>query len=412
MYHKLRGLIQGVLLCWWMASGSVSAATIDLDNVKLSQLARVVYGDILKLPFMLDDKIANRQVTFFFPNAQPLQIKKSVEAYLTGAGVQVLEREGVVFLTASEAKPEQQREALVSSPLPLQSSPASTLLATSEPAPRSVVVVDLPPLDGLQRAFSPLGVALEELGGGRWLLSGTQENVAQAKSVIDQLREGSRVLNVRVVVSEFSGSDDSGWGFSAAIKALGGELSIGLGSPPPSMAAVRIKTSAVDIALGAMRSVGSFRLLQDASLRVRTGRKGRLQVGDKVPTLSQSTLDSTGRPYQSVSYQDAGLIVEVLPKLEGELVTADVSVSLSQFTKNIVSGIDSPTRSERSVQTQIESGLGQLVAVGGLQSEKQTGSSSKVFGIPLSGDEGKANSTVLVLLSFSLDSSDGPTSRF
>ena len=388
------------------ASGAASGVTVDLIDAPLAALVRVTYGEILKKPFVLDDRLAQTKVTFQWREAKPDQIKRAVDTYLSRSGIQVEDRAGVTFFSPG----------LVA--LPMSGTPTDASASTGTPERRAdgepsnlepltiSEVIEAPAIDGLDKALALLKVQVAQ-AGGKYILTGDPAQVAMAKTVIGQLATGGRVLDVRVVVTEFSGSRDDGNGFQAALAALGGKLNLVVGRPVSGAAVVSFRNHSLDVVAGIVSTAADFRLVQDARLRVRTGRKGRLTVGDKVPTLGSAALDNQSRAVQSIVYQEAGLSVEVQPFLQGETVQSDVTVTLSQFLSNSTSGIDSPVKQERAVVSQIEANLGEVVCIGGLQSQKDTDASFGFLGWTVGNQRSSNQSTVLVFLSFDTPAQPG-----
>jgi general secretion pathway protein D len=109
----------------------------------------------------------------------------------------------------------------------------------------------------------------------------------------------------------------------------------------------------------------------------------RLQVGDNVPYLTQSaqsTITNTADIINSVSYQETGVILQVVPKVNsGGLVTLDISQEVSDVAKTASSGIDSPTFSERKVRSHVVVQDGQTIGLAGLISDNVSRSNA---GIP------------------------------
>lgn len=129
-------------------------------------------------------------------------------------------------------------------------------------------------------------------------------------------------------------------------------------------------TSAVHATISALQAVTNVRVLSSPQLLVLDNEMARLQVGDNVPYLTQtaqSTLTSTAEIISSVSYQETGVILQVVPKVNsGGLVTLDISQEVSDVATTNSSNIDSPTFSERKVRSHVVIQDGQTVGLAGL----------------------------------------------
>ena len=129
-------------------------------------------------------------------------------------------------------------------------------------------------------------------------------------------------------------------------------------------------SSAVQSTLSALQDVTNVRVLSSPQIMVLDNEKASLQVGDDVPILTQSTtsqLTSTASTVNSISYQETGVILQVVPRVNtGGLVTLDISQEVSEPSNTTTSTIGSPTISERKVQSRVVIQDGQTVGLAGL----------------------------------------------
>jgi general secretion pathway protein D len=143
-------------------------------------------------------------------------------------------------------------------------------------------------------------------------------------------------------------------------------------------------TSAVRATISALQSVTNVRVLSSPQLLVLDNQMARLQVGDNVPYLTQSaqsTITDTADIINSVAYQETGVILQVVPKVNsGGLVTLDISQEVSDVATTSSSNIDSPTFSERKVRSHVVVQDGQTVGLAGLISDNVSRGNS---GIPV-----------------------------
>jgi general secretion pathway protein D len=124
-------------------------------------------------------------------------------------------------------------------------------------------------------------------------------------------------------------------------------------------------------------------VLSSPQLLVLDNQMARLQVGDNVPYLTQSaqsTITDTADIINSVAYQETGVILQVVPKVNsGGLVTLDISQEVSDVATTSSSSIDSPTFSERKVRSHVVVQDGETVGLAGLISDSASEGNS---GIP------------------------------
>jgi general secretion pathway protein D len=133
---------------------------------------------------------------------------------------------------------------------------------------------------------------------------------------------------------------------------------------------VLMKTSsAVHYTLSALQAVTNVRVLSSPQVMVLDNEKAILQVGDSVPYLTQSSQSTVANSavINSVSYQETGVILQVIPRVNtGGLVTLEISQEVSDPITTNSSTINSPTFSERKVKSRVVIQDGQTVGLAGL----------------------------------------------
>lgn len=127
-------------------------------------------------------------------------------------------------------------------------------------------------------------------------------------------------------------------------------------------------------ALNALQQVTTVRVLSSPELMVLDNQPARLQVGNVVPYLSQtsqSTLTNGAPVINSVNYQQTGVVLDVTPRVNsGGLVTLDISQEVSDVSPNVTTpGINSPTFFDRSISSRVVVQDGQTVGLAGLISD-------------------------------------------
>lgn len=127
-------------------------------------------------------------------------------------------------------------------------------------------------------------------------------------------------------------------------------------------------------ALNALQAVTTVRVLSSPQLMVLDNQPARLQVGNVVPYLSQtsqSTIVSNAPVVNSINYQQTGVVLDVTPRVNsGGLVTMDISQEVSDVAPNVTTaGINSPTFFDRSISSRVVVQDGQTVGLAGLISD-------------------------------------------
>jgi general secretion pathway protein D len=124
-------------------------------------------------------------------------------------------------------------------------------------------------------------------------------------------------------------------------------------------------------AIQALQQVTTVHVLSSPELLVLDNQPARLQVGNVVPYLSQtsqSTLTENAPIVSSINYQQTGVIMQVTPRVNsGGLVTLDVMQDVSNVVTGLTTpGVNSPTFDERNVTSRVVVQDGQTIGLAGL----------------------------------------------
>lgn len=138
------------------------------------------------------------------------------------------------------------------------------------------------------------------------------------------------------------------------------------------------------VVLQLLEQLTKVSVLSSPNLLVLNNQTARIQVGDQVPIATGSavsTLTSNAPIVNSIEYRDTGVILKVTPRVNASgIVSLDISEEVSNVGSTTTSGLDSPTISERRLNSSVAIADGQTIALGGLISDSRTQSKN---GIPL-----------------------------
>jgi len=143
----------------------------------------------------------------------------------------------------------------------------------------------------------------------------------------------------------------------------------------------------VQSALNALSTVTDVKVISSPNLMVLNNQEATLQVGDQVPTITQtstSTSSANAAIVNSVELKDTGIILAVTPRINASgRVMLDIKQEVSNVVPTTTSGIDSPTIQQRKISTRVVVNDGESLALGGLIQEKKSKANKKV---PVLGD--------------------------
>lgn len=141
----------------------------------------------------------------------------------------------------------------------------------------------------------------------------------------------------------------------------------------------------IDAALSALGSRTTIDVVSAPKMITLDNHKARLQIGDQVPLVTQtSTATTTSNPaiVSTVEYRSTGVILDVTPRISSDdKVVVEVSQEVSGVAKTVTSGIDSPTIQQRKLESTLVLRDGAVVALGGLISHRRSDSDSGVPGV-------------------------------
>ncbi|KWW38200.1 Type II secretion system protein D [Cupriavidus metallidurans] len=394
------------------------AASYNLQGMPLSQVVAMVYGQVLKEPYLLDDVVKATPVTVSLKEADPETVRAVLDAYLATKGVTRVQRSGVnLFVPAGKVAGDPVSGAPLPDGVPGLADPlppvpgggagpiAEGLFAAkpSLPPVASMYRAKNRPVAELAKVFTAVigpGGVVQDNGDNGLLLFGDPVRVNLVRSMLEQYDRPTDEVVAKVTVVEYSSTDDDGAGLFGAIRALGGKLGVSLGDAMPFQNVISFKNNTIEAVLSLISQDSRFSVLDTSTLRIVSGKEGQLNVGQDVPVLGQFQLDSKGNAVQSVSYRSSGLLVQVKPVVLQDKVFTDLKQEVSSFAVTKTSNIDSPTLNKRQFNTTFSAQFGEVVLLGGLDESKASDANSGLFGFRLSKTMSRSKTTLFLVLQF------------
>lgn len=354
---------------------------LDFQAVQVAQVVGLVYMEALKSPYVLDPAILrdDRVVSFRF-DASKGDLRTFWRSFLDSLGYVVVQRSGVDFLGPKKDEvidPEQE-------------------LFVYRPMHRSVAyLVDLlqagfkPGAFGIQRAVKPASVgekvptdapagsaaAAVNVESDVLLFHGTKKDVAMLKGVLPSVDTSIGEVVVKAIVYEVTTGRSDASAFSLALSILGGRVGVSVGGSEALSNALSIKTGSIDAVLSAFEGDSRFRAVSTPSLRVKSGQRAQLMVGQDVPTLgSVAYAQGSNVPVQSVEYRSSGVILSLAPTVREAGIDLVVDQQISDFARTESGVNNSPTLTKRSLSTTVSMFDGELIVLGGLTQDRNQGS--------------------------------------
>jgi general secretion pathway protein D len=129
--------------------------------------------------------------------------------------------------------------------------------------------------------------------------------------------------------------------------------------------------------INALASTNRARVLSSPRLMARNGEQASIQVGQEVPIITSQQTTSTGIPtaavLQTIQYKQVGVILRVRPIIHSSgRIELDVSQEVSSASSTQTGVNNSPTISNRKVDTKLALADGSTVLLAGLISQNAT----------------------------------------
>ena len=122
-------------------------------------------------------------------------------------------------------------------------------------------------------------------------------------------------------------------------------------------------------------------ILSTPNILAADNQEARIEIGEDVPILSESTISSGGVKTQGVQYRKTGIILQVKPSInDNGLVRMEITQEVSKVNDQQTAGITSPRITNRKATTYVIAKDGQHILMGGLMSTMVT---EVTHGIPL-----------------------------
>ncbi len=224
------------------------------------------------------------------------------------------------------------------------------------------------------------------------LIYATGEEYDTAEAMLRKIDILPLQVRIDVIIAEVDLNDSLSYGTQfyfahhSITGALGQAAARTLGSGAGGGFVFNAAGQSGDVILSALQSISTVKVLSSPELLVLDNETAQLQVGNLVPYLTGTvSVPTTGvissglATSNSVSYFNTGVITSVTPRVNsGGLVTLDITQQVSGVAANSgsnnVSGssINSPTFTQRAVQTRIVVQDAQTVGLAGLISDTLT----------------------------------------
>ncbi|VVD67604.1 type II secretory pathway protein [Pandoraea soli] len=379
----------------------------DFQFVNVAQLVSLLYGEAIKTSYVISPEVLDdqRMVSMRF-DTKRRDIRPFLVTFLESLGFGIERREGVdfVFKRPNIGAPPEPPSTYVYHP---QYRDTAYLANLVRPVFRGQFTVnrEVPaPPEARASGNAPDGSAatLIDQKGDTLVFRGTPIEISTLQDLLSQVDTPVGEVAVRATAYEVTQSTEHGSAFQLALDLLSKGLGLSIQMTGERLSnGVRIKAGDLDTVFSALSKDTRFQVINSPNLRIRSGARGKLTVGQKVPVLkSVSYPRGGGDPVQSVEYHSSGVILELRPTVKDCVIDLHVSQQISDFVKTTTGVNKSPTLNTREVSTEISLQDRDIILIGGLTTNKAADNNTGLSFLPrfLDSHSDTASNTEILLV--------------
>lgn len=210
------------------------------------------------------------------------------------------------------------------------------------------------------------------------LLSASPKYFEEVQSMIKELDQAPPQVLIQVLLAEVSLDDKVDIGMEWNLKKTfdGGEnvlvqgTNFGLRGNTLGSYSLSLTGGDLSLFLRALQSQGRLEVLSRPQILATDNQVAKINVGQRVPIVTDSRITESGSQISTVQYEDVGIILNVTPRINFEgMVKMDVAPeisSLSSSTVQISTGVNVPIINSRKAETTVTVQDGHTIIIGGL----------------------------------------------
>jgi type II secretory pathway component GspD/PulD (secretin) len=387
---------------------TASAADLRLDNVRLNELAKLGYSQILDIDFIADNDFNNesKTVSVYLKNKTNAQLKSSINSLIEAAGYDVIEKGGAVVISKKQSdqlpdltpfyyKPKYRDVVYLTDQL-------SGLFKTGNfTFKRQVQSASNKDTDkaGVQAPVnSAQSLVTKPLDA--FIFNGTNNEINALQGLLKVLDVPDEQVQITAYLYEVSNNDLKQSSFTLAASLLGDKFKVNLGGEVLNNS-ISFNSGNFKAAISALAADSRFNVVSSPVLTVKNRQKGSFNVGAETPVLGNVSYQNNGQAVQSVEYKPSGVILDLTPVFRDSGIELTIHHQISNFVQTSTGVNNSPTLIKRELTTVVNSGFQDVILLGGLSELKETKSKSGLWFLPdllHSKTQDSSKSDILLLL--------------
>lgn len=385
-----------------------------LDDVKLNELAKIVYVEMLKANYVASDDFINssRSVTINLNDRTDKQVLQLTKQIIESSGFDVVLANGVYqiskhvvadspdlepFYYTAKYRDVQYLTDMVSSIFKVGKFTFNRALPNPQSSSDRTKPEQMskPVQDTGNSAYSQISKPFDA-----FIFNGTKQEIELLKKLLVQLDTPENQVQITAYLYEVSNTDSNSSSFTLAANVLGGIFKLNLAGQVISNS-LSFTSDNFQAGISALAADTRFNVISSPQILVKNRQKGSFSVGADVPILGQVSYQNNGQPVQAVEYKPSGVILDLTPTFHDENIELTIHHQISNFVQTTTGVNASPTLIKRELNTVVNSRFEDIILLGGLSETKDTKSKSGLPFLPdflKSNASDKSKSDILLLL--------------
>jgi len=262
------------------------------------------------------------------------------------------------------------------------------------------------------------------------VLTCSNEQFVQIKKIIEDFDTEKPQVLINVWIAEVSADDldklgvewmfgqnisDNRYGIGASqnfnmidpnlLKQTGGIKNAAKLLPGFSIGVINSKNSDIGAIINLFKQTTNFNILSSPKILTEDNNEAFINIGQKVPFITNSRVTDNNATIYSYQYQDVGITLKITPHVSAnDNITLDISQEVKNLLEKVV--FDAPLVSTRELKTKITVENKKTIVIGGLISSTKTKvkystpflSKIPIFGELFKSSEEKENKTNLMII--------------
>jgi general secretion pathway protein D len=219
-------------------------------------------------------------------------------------------------------------------------------------------------------------------------------------------------IEIRAGIYEYQSDVSKGSAIKAVLNFFNADSSVSFGSSKLGGDTIKLKIPNIDVIFSFLDQDSRFKNVATPKLMAKDGELARFFAGQDERVTGAVVLDRSGNPVQSKETLQAGVTLEITPRIRADAVDVTLYEAVSTFISSSSNNSDLAVL-KRDIRSRLNMKPGFVYVIGGLKSHKKTGDESRFFDYSVGKSFNVQESELILLMSIKTeDVFDGDVSFF